>query len=109
MTDNEYPVSGSPERAAYNRAERSAYEDIQPFDTAPQTRAELREQNNETPNRWIPSRAARLWLYGVAVAAAAVLVAYGVITVEQGGVWLVLVGALLGVAPAVAARNVPRG
>lgn len=67
------------------------------------------EQNNDTPNRWIPSRAARLWLYGVAVAAAALLVAYGVLTIEQSGVWLVLIGALLGVAPAVAAGNVPRG
>ena len=66
-------------------------------------------QNNQTPNRWIPSREARLWLYGVAVAVAAVLVGYGVVTIEQGGLWLALIGALLGVGNAVAARNVPRG
>lgn len=81
----------------------------------PESDDELREdqtepaQNNTTPNKWIPSRAVRLWLYGVAVAAAAVLVGYGVLTVEQGGLWLALGGALLGVSNAVAARNVPRG
>ena len=67
------------------------------------------EQNNTTPNKWIPSREVRLWLYGVAVTTAAVLVGYGVMTIEQGGLWLALIGALLGVGNAVAARNVPRG
>lgn len=67
------------------------------------------EQNNDTPNKWIPSRAVRLWLYGIAVAVAALLIGYGFLTVEQGGLWLVLLASILGVAPAVAARNVPRG
>lgn len=74
--------------------------------TTPRTRAEARPQR--TPNRWIPSTAARLWLYGVAVAVAALLIGYGVMTIEQGGLWLALIGALLGTGNAVAARNVPR-
>ena len=67
------------------------------------------EPNNDTPNRWIPSKAARLWLYGVAVAAAALLVGYGLLTAEHGGLWLALVGSVLGLGNAVAGRNVPKG
>lgn len=74
--------------------------------TAPKTRAEARAQR--TPNRWIPSPAARLWMYGVAVAVAALLIGYGILTIEQGGLWLAVVGAILGTGNAVAARNVPR-
>ena len=66
-------------------------------------------ENNETPNRWIASKSARLWLYGVAVAVAALLVGYGILTVEHGGLWLSVVGALLGLGNAVAGRNVPKG
>ena len=40
--------------------------------STPKTRAEARATT--TPNRWIPSPAARLWLYGIAVAVAALLV-----------------------------------
>lgn len=74
----------------------------------PTTRAAAKARATETPNRWIPSTAARLWLYGIGVALAALLVGYGVITTEQGGLWLVLFGAMLGTGNAVAARNVPR-
>ena len=74
--------------------------------SAPKTRAEARA--TRTPNRWVPSPAARLWLYGIAVAVAALLVGYGILTIEQGGLWLAVIGAILGTSNAVAARNVPR-
>lgn len=73
---------------------------------APKTRAELRA--TRTPNAWVPSPAMRLWLYGVLVAAAALGIGYGILTVEQGGLWLALFAAILGVGPLLAARNVPR-
>ncbi|MDF2826859.1 MAG: hypothetical protein K0R01_142 [Mycobacterium sp.] len=74
--------------------------------TTPKTRAEARATT--TPNAWIPSPAARLWFYGVLVALAALGVGYGIVTIEQGGLWLALGAAVLGAGPAVAARNVPR-
>ena len=74
--------------------------------STPKTRAEAR--GTRTPNRWVPSPEARLWLYGILVALAALAVAYGVVTVEQGGLWLSLGAALLGVGNLIAARNVPR-
>lgn len=74
--------------------------------TTPRTRAEARA--TQTPNKWVPSPDARLWLYGIAVALAALLIGYGILTVEQGGLWLALFGAILGTGNAVAARNVPR-
>lgn len=74
--------------------------------TTPRTRAEARA--TQTPNKWVPSPAVRLWLYGIAVALAALLIGYGILTVEQGGLWLALFGAILGTGNAVAARNVPR-
>lgn len=73
---------------------------------ASSTRRTYRE--SVTPNRWIPSPAARLWLYGVLVALAALGVGYGLLTIEQGGLWLALGAAVLGVGNAVAAGNVPR-
>ena len=74
--------------------------------SAPKTRAEARA--TQTPNRWVPSPEVRLWMYGILVALAALAVAYGVVTVEQGGLWLSLGAALLGVGNLIAARNVPR-
>lgn len=74
--------------------------------TEPSTRAEARA--TQTPNKWVPSPAARLWLYGIAIAVAGLLVGYGILTVEQGGLWLAVIGAILGTGNAVAARNVPR-
>lgn len=74
----------------------------------PQTRAEAKERATETPNKWIPDPAARAWLYGILVALASVGIGYGAITAEQGGLWISLGSALLGVGPLVAARNVPR-
>ena len=74
--------------------------------TAPKTRAEARAQR--TPNRWVPSPEVRLWMYGILVALAALLIGYGILTVEQGGLWLALFAAVLGVGNLIAARNVPR-
>lgn len=74
--------------------------------SAPKTRAEARA--TQTPNRWVPSPEVRLWMYGILVALAAIAVAYGVVTVEQGGLWLALGAAVLGVGNLIAARNVPR-
>ena len=73
---------------------------------APKTRAEARA--TQTPNQWVPSPEVRLWMYGILVALAALAVGYGIITVEQGGLWLALGAALLGVGNLIAARNVPR-
>lgn len=62
----------------------------------------------ETPNKWIPRPAVRAWLYGIAIAVGALLVGYGALTAEQGGLWLALVGAILGGTNAVATKNLPR-
>jgi hypothetical protein len=75
-------------------------------DSTPTTRAEAKAA--AAPDRWIPSRAVRLWLYGIAAATAAVLIGYGILTIEQGGLWLVLVSAVLGVGNLLAAGNVPK-
>lgn len=58
------------------------------------------------PNRWIPRPEVRAWIYGIAVAGAALLVGYGVLTIEQGGLWLAVIGAVLGTSNLLAARNV---
>lgn len=42
------------------------------------------------------TRPVRLWLYGIGVAAVPLSTIYGVLTVEQGGAWLVFAGAVLG-------------
>ena len=83
--------------------ERTAFGDI-----VPRTRAEAKSRATITPNRWVPSPAVRLWLYGILVALAALGVGYGILTVEQGGLWLALGAAVLGVGNLIAARNVPR-
>lgn len=62
----------------------------------------------QTPNKWVPRPELRAWLYGIGIAAAAVLIGYGIITAEQGDLWVSLLGAILGVSNAVAARNLPR-
>lgn len=62
----------------------------------------------EVPAKFIPSPAVRAWLYGVMVAAGGVAVVYGLLTIEQLGVWLVLGGALLGVSNSLALANTPK-
>lgn len=61
----------------------------------------------ETPNRWIPSVPVRNYIYGILVALAAVAVAYGFITAEQGGLWLSLGAAVLGLGNLLARGNTP--
>jgi hypothetical protein len=56
-------------------------------------------------NFWTARR--RAWFYGIATAAVPVLTTYGLVTADQGGVWLMLVAAVLGTgSPALALRNV---
>ena len=54
-------------------------------------------------NFWNAKR--RTWMYGIAAAAVPVLTTYGIVTVEQGGVWLILVGAVLGTTTPALAMN----
>ncbi|HEY9438274.1 MAG TPA: hypothetical protein VIS29_06425 [Streptomyces sp.] len=61
----------------------------------------------ETPNKWVPSPAVRTYIYGILVVLAAIAVAYGFITAEQGGLWLSLGAAVLGLGNLLAARNTP--
>ena len=82
---------------------RTAFGDI-----APRTRAEAKARATVTPNRWIPSPAARQWLYGVLVTLAPVGVTYGLVTAEEGGMWLAVASAVLGLGNLLAVRNVPR-
>lgn len=58
-------------------------------------------------NHIIKNPQVRLWLYGIFVAAGAVAVGYGVVTAEQSGLWLALVGAILSTSNALAAANTP--
>jgi hypothetical protein len=53
-----------------------------------------------------PPPAVRAWLYGIMVAAAALAVIYGIVTVEQAGGWVVLFGALLGASNGLALANI---
>lgn len=53
---------------------------------------------------WTAKR--RAWLYGIATALVPVLTAYGVVTSDQGGVWLFLAAAVLGTSsPVLALKN----
>ena len=55
------------------------------------------------------TEARRLWLYGVIIAAIAILSGYGLLGPDEVPLWTALVVALLGMgAPAVAAANVGR-
>lgn len=62
------------------------------------------------PARVIASPKARLYLYGVAGAAAPLLVAYGIVSEQHVALWIALAGSILGTgAHALAAANVPTG
>jgi len=66
----------------------------------------MSEHRAEPKARFIPSPKIRRWLYGVGLASAPVLVAYGIIEVETIPLWIPLLGALLGVGSGVALGNV---
>lgn len=63
----------------------------------------------DVPARFIPSPRLRAYLYRLMVAAAGVAVLYGILTVEEAGVWLVLGGAGLGLSNGLALANTPKG
>lgn len=58
-------------------------------------------------NRIIKSPEARRYMYVVGVALAALLVGYGILTAENSGLWLSLLGALLGFSQVTSAANTP--
>jgi hypothetical protein len=51
----------------------------------------------------------RKYIYGIMVAASPIAVAYGIVTIEQAGLWLVLGGAVLGLSNLLAFSNTPNG
>ncbi|MDH6181805.1 hypothetical protein M2152_001987 [Microbacteriaceae bacterium SG_E_30_P1] len=61
-----------------------------------------------TPNRLIPSPKVRSWLYGIAAAAAPILVIRGLVSADEAGLWIALAGAALGITGTLGAANVPR-
>lgn len=54
---------------------------------------------------WWQQRGWRVTVYGALVAAAPVAIFYGLLTVEEAGVWLALAGAVLGVGGVTAIAN----
>lgn len=63
----------------------------------------------DVPARFIPSPRLRAYLYGVLVAAGALLVFKGVMTAGELGLWLGLGGAVLGLGNVLALANTPKG
>ena len=60
------------------------------------------------PARVIAQPKTRRWIYGIAIAAVPLLVAYGVIAESDTALWIGLAGAVLGTCvPALAAANTP--
>lgn len=55
---------------------------------------------------WLWTANGRRWIYGVALAVIAILVAYNVIEDDQSGVWVALITALLAAAPVTALAHV---
>lgn len=79
--------------------------------TQPKTRAEAAAQREAAavPNRWIPSPAARRWLYGVLTAAGPLVVFYGLMTAQEVVLWLGLGATILGTpVGALASANTPK-
>lgn len=58
-------------------------------------------------NKVIPNPEVRKWMYGVGVAVSGILIGYGIMTTEEAGWWLILVGALFGFNEFTANRNTP--
>jgi hypothetical protein len=57
-------------------------------------------------NHIITNPTVRAYIYGILVAAGAVALVYGLVNVEQLGVWLALGGAVLGLSNGLALANV---
>jgi hypothetical protein len=56
---------------------------------------------------WLRTAAGRKAIYGVAIAAIALITAYGIVDPERAPLWIALVAALLGLAaPITALRNI---
>ena len=71
------------------------------------TRAALRP--TRTPNRWLRSPKARLWVFRSIAAAGPIVVFYGLATAEEVALWLGLGATILGTpAATLASVNVPR-
>lgn len=58
---------------------------------------------------WVPSLKSRAYVYGIAIAASPIAVGYGIVTVEESGLWTSLIGAALGINGALALRNLTNG
>ena len=58
-------------------------------------------------NQIISNPKVRAYIYGILVAAGAVALVYGLVNVEQLGVWLALGGAVLGLSNGLALANTP--
>lgn len=71
------------------------------------SRAALRP--TRTPNKWIPSPKARIWVFRSIAAAGPLVVFYGLATSEEVALWLGLGATILGTpAASLASANVPR-
>lgn len=57
----------------------------------------------------IKNEKTRLYLYGIGVAVAALLVGYGIVSYEESQLWLSVAGAALGLTNVLAAVNVRNG
>lgn len=55
----------------------------------------------------IPNPTVRKWMYGVGLAVVAVLIGYGIVTAEQGNLWISLITALLGFNGVLSVANTP--
>lgn len=63
----------------------------------------------ETPNRWIPSVKTREYIYNIVLTLQPITLAYGIFTAEEGGLWVTVVGAILGFgALGLARANTPK-
>jgi hypothetical protein len=51
----------------------------------------------------------RQYIYGIFATAGLLLIGYGILNVEQYGLWLAVIGAALGLTNALALNNTPNG
>lgn len=65
--------------------------------------------STDTPNRFVPSPAARRYIYRLALALAPALVAHGVLTGTELTLWLGVLEAALSLPVGLALANTPKG